>query len=53
MVQKAYDRANKLGKPLWNAAIIEPCAFATFSALFGTQSVVQARSAGFSFFCCC
>lgn len=41
--QKAYEKARESGAPLPHGAVIEPCAYATFSALFGTQSVVQAK----------
>lgn len=42
-VQKTYEAASAAGRPMCFSSVVEPCAFATFSALFGTQSVVQAR----------
>ena len=39
-----HEAAMAAGVPLPHSAIVAPCAYATFSALFGTQSVVQAKS---------
>ena len=41
-VNRVYQRAFEAGEVLPNMAWVRPCAYATSSALLGTQSVVQA-----------
>jgi len=42
-INRVYQRAHDAGEPLQNDSWARPCAYATSSALLGTQSVVQAK----------
>ena len=45
-LHKRYEAAEAAGKPLRHNEIVGPVTYATFSALFGTQSVVFAKCMG-------